>query len=145
VERDKFQKQGALSAFYFILVVAFVLMIRFIARQQGILINGAIGLQVIVGALTTGVAAAGTANVRDCLPGITETSNSLPSQIGAAVAVFGGISTILASYLAKIRGSGEPEFSTIRAREVTSYLRDLEAFVLDHGSYFRDSCFIYCL
>lgn len=32
----------------------------FLARQQRLLINGAIGLQVAVGAVTTGVAAAGT-------------------------------------------------------------------------------------
>ena len=37
------------------------------ARNQGLLINGAIGLQVIVGAITTGVAAAST----NVLPGVT--------------------------------------------------------------------------
>jgi hypothetical protein len=37
-----------------------------LAYQQSIIINGAIGLQVIVGALTTGVAASGTTHV--CSP-----------------------------------------------------------------------------
>ncbi|KAF9777899.1 hypothetical protein BJ322DRAFT_517364 [Thelephora terrestris] len=93
-ERNKFQKRSS---------------------QQSIIINGAIGLQVIVGALTTGVAASGTVH------------------IGAVVAALGGTSTILASYLAKVRGSGEPEFSTIRARELNTFLREVETFLLDHG------------
>ena len=49
------------------------------------------------------------------------------------MASLGAISTILASYLAKVRGSGEPEFSTIHARELNTFLRDIEAFILDHG------------
>lgn len=85
------------------------------ASQQGILINGAIALQVIAGALTTGVAASGSRN------------------IGTAVAALGGLSTILASYLAKVRGSGEPELSTVRTRELNSYLREVETFIMDHG------------
>ncbi|EJF60823.1 hypothetical protein DICSQDRAFT_13100, partial [Dichomitus squalens LYAD-421 SS1] len=47
--------------------------------------------------------------------------------------ILGGMSTLAASYLAKARGSNEPEASTIRARELESYIRDLQAFVLDHG------------
>jgi len=78
------------------------------------MINGAIGLQVIVGAITTGVAAAST-------------------NIGSAVAVLGGISTALASYLAKARGSKEPEFSTIRSRELSTFIREVQAFTMDHG------------
>ena len=50
------------------------------------------------------------------------------------MAVLGGVSTILASYLAKVRGSGEPEFSSIRARELNSFLREIRAFVVDDGS-----------
>ena len=52
------------------------------------------------------------------------------------MASLGAISTILASYLAKVRGSGEPEFSTIHARELNTFLRDIEAFIMDHGPYF---------
>lgn len=85
------------------------------ASQQSILINGAIALQVIAGALTTGVAASGSRN------------------IGTAVAALGGLSTILASYLAKVRGSGEPELSTVRTRELNSFLREVETFIMDHG------------
>jgi len=57
------------------------------------------------------------------------------------VASLGAISTILASYLAKVRGSGEPEFSTIHARELNTFLRDIEAFIMDHGLCLV--CFIY--
>jgi hypothetical protein len=51
------------------------------------------------------------------------------------VAVLGGVSTILASYLAKVRGSGEPEFSSVRSRELSSYLREVHAFIIDDGSF----------
>lgn len=51
------------------------------------------------------------------------------------MAVLGGTSTILASYLAKVRGSGEPEMSSIRSRELDSFLREVDAFVLDQGSF----------
>ena len=52
------------------------------------------------------------------------------------MASLGAISTILASYLAKVRGSGEPEFSTIRARELNTFLREVGAFIIDHGPSF---------
>jgi len=84
------------------------------ARTQGITINGAIALQVLVGAITTGVAA-GAKNV------------------GTSVAILGGLSTTLASYLAKVRGSGEPEFSTLRSRELSTFVRELDDFLTDHG------------
>lgn len=51
------------------------------------------------------------------------------------MAVLGGFSTIFASYLAKVRGSGEPEFSSIRGRELSSFLREVHAFVVDDGSF----------
>ena len=50
------------------------------------------------------------------------------------IAALGAISTLLASYLASVRGSGEPEFSTIRERELNTFLREIEAFIMDHGS-----------
>lgn len=48
--------------------------------------------------------------------------------------MLGGISTTLASYLAKVRGSGEPENSTLRARELSTFIREVNAFKMDHGS-----------
>ncbi|KAF8319950.1 hypothetical protein DL93DRAFT_2053239, partial [Clavulina sp. PMI_390] len=45
----------------------------------------------------------------------------------------GAISTVIATYLAKMRGSGEPELSILKGKELDSYLRELEAFMGDHG------------
>ncbi|KIP02319.1 hypothetical protein PHLGIDRAFT_51350, partial [Phlebiopsis gigantea 11061_1 CR5-6] len=47
--------------------------------------------------------------------------------------VLGGLSTLAASYLAKMRGSNEPEFSTGRCAELENYERELRAYVDDAG------------
>ena len=39
------------------------------------------------------------------------------------------------SYPAKIRGLGEPEFSTLRTRDLNSFLRQVETFIMDRGSF----------
>ena len=70
----------------------------------------------LLGALTTGVAAATTAR---------------STQI--AISILGGSSTLVASYLAKARGSGEPETSIARCKDLEHFVRDCEAFVLDKG------------
>lgn len=85
------------------------------AKQYGMALNVAIGLQVAVGALTTGVAAATTGR---------------STSIG--VSILGGLSTMLASFLAKARGSGEPDFSNLRARELDTFIREADAWILDH-------------
>jgi hypothetical protein len=78
--------------------------------------NIAIGLQVVFGSLTTGLSAA------------------ISSRKGSLItAVFGGILTILATYLARVRGSGEPERSRARAQDFASFIRDMEAAMLDRG------------
>jgi hypothetical protein len=107
------------------------------AKLQGILINTAIGLQVAFGAITTGVAAAasdGARHVRHSSSFLTCGFQPVCSQVGQVIAALGAISTLLASYLASVRGSGEPEFSTIRERELNTFLREIEAFIMDHGS-----------
>ena len=43
------------------------------------------------------------------------------------------MSTLAASYLAKSRGSGEPEASNAMVRDLESFVRDCSAFVLDSG------------
>ena len=43
------------------------------------------------------------------------------------------MSTLAASYLAKARGSNEPEESIRRSQDLNSFIRDCEAFKLDHG------------
>ena len=59
------------------------------------------GLQVLLGALITGIAAAA----------------SLKAARTTTV-LFGGLATLVASFLARIRGSGEPETSRERARDL---------------------------
>ena len=53
-----------------------VLITRLVASQQGLIINGAIGLQVLVSALITGVAASGSRHVRLLLSHMKLFSNS---------------------------------------------------------------------
>jgi hypothetical protein len=45
----------------------------------------------------------------------------------------GALSTLAASYLARARGSGEPEVSNTRVRDLEQFIRDAKAFELDHG------------
>jgi hypothetical protein len=45
----------------------------------------------------------------------------------------GGLSTIVASYLARARGSNEPELSITRVKDLDQFLRDCFAFKMDHG------------
>jgi len=78
--------------------------------------NVAIGLQIILGALTTGISAA--------------TSGKASSL---ATATFGGVLTLLASYLARVRGSGEPERSKARAKDFGNLIRDIDSAIIDRG------------
>ena len=86
------------------------------ARLTGWSLNGAIGLQVVLGTLTTGLSVV--------------TSGK---QTAIMTAILGGISTVLASFLAKMRGSHEPEFSSLRVKELDRFIRECETFILDHG------------
>ncbi|KAI0285713.1 hypothetical protein BC826DRAFT_1050841 [Russula brevipes] len=47
--------------------------------------------------------------------------------------MLGGASTVVASYLARTKGSNEPQFSLLRSQALKHFLREIEAFVLDHG------------
>ena len=38
----------------------------------------------------------------------------------------------MASYLARAKGSNEPDFSRGRARQLKHFLREIDAFILDH-------------
>ncbi|KZV65619.1 hypothetical protein PENSPDRAFT_586556 [Peniophora sp. CONT] len=87
------------------------------ARRLGWTLNTAIGIQVVFGALTTGLGAA-----------LHGGSSSI------AISILGGGSTIVATYLAKVRGSDEPELSRIRVAALDHFIRELKAFDLDHGS-----------
>ncbi len=48
-------------------------------------------------------------------------------------AVLGGLSTIVAAYLARARGSNEPELSISRVKDLEQFIRECEAFKIDHG------------
>lgn len=43
------------------------------------------------------------------------------------------MSTMVASYLARARGSNEPELSITRVKDLDQFLRDCDAFEMDHG------------
>jgi len=54
-------------------------------------------------------------------------------QIGITIPILGGAGTLIASYLARSRGSGEPERSKEYAKEMGQFLRDVDAFLQDFG------------
>ena len=47
--------------------------------------------------------------------------------------ITGGCATIIASFLARARGSHEPEFSIARVKDLEQYIRDCETFTMDYG------------
>ncbi|KAF8896848.1 hypothetical protein CPB84DRAFT_1815864 [Gymnopilus junonius] len=86
------------------------------AKWTGIALNAAIGLQVVIGALTTGLSVVTTGK-----------------QTQVMTAILGGLATIVASYLARARGSNEPELSITRVKDLEQFIRDCEAFKMDSG------------
>ncbi|KDR72994.1 hypothetical protein GALMADRAFT_212965 [Galerina marginata CBS 339.88] len=113
----------------------------FKAKLTGFALNAAIGMQVILGALTTGLSVVTTGHqvgpymrLSRLWPAAHEKSNSLfYAQTQVMTAVLGGIATIVASYLARARGSNEPELSITRVKDLEQFIRDCEAFKMDHG------------
>ncbi|KAF9492379.1 hypothetical protein BDN71DRAFT_1451572 [Pleurotus eryngii] len=86
------------------------------AKLTAYALNIAIGMQVLLGALTTAVSAATSGR-----------STSI------ATSVLGGLATLVASYLARARGSNEPELSITRVKDLEHFKRECEAFIMDHG------------
>ncbi|KAI9451242.1 hypothetical protein F5148DRAFT_552699 [Russula earlei] len=86
------------------------------ASQTDWLQTIAIGLQVLIGALTTALGAA--------LSG---------KNTSVAISILGGTSTLVASYLARTKGSNEPQQSQQRSQALDHFLREINSFVLDHG------------
>jgi hypothetical protein len=86
------------------------------AMLNGWALNLAIGLQVVFGALITGLAAA-----------------IKPSKVGVTTSALGGLSTLTASFLARMRGSNEPELSITRTKDLDQFIRECDAFQLDRG------------
>ncbi len=54
-------------------------------------------------------------------------------QIQVTTSILGGTSTVIASYLARVRNSNEPETSNGRVRDLSEFLRECYAFVEDYG------------
>ncbi|KAG1849960.1 hypothetical protein F4604DRAFT_1687260 [Suillus subluteus] len=86
------------------------------AKWTGYLLNIATGLQILLGALTTGLAAS--------LSG---------KQVSIAITILGAMSTITASLLTRARGLNEPELSNTRVTNLEHFLRDCYAFQTDCG------------
>jgi hypothetical protein len=45
----------------------------------------------------------------------------------------GGMNTLVAAYLARARGSNEPELSITRVKDLEQFIRECQAFQMDHG------------
>ena len=48
----------------------------------------------------------------------------------------GALATLVASYLARARGSNEPDLSIARTKDLEQFIRECQAFQLDHGHKF---------
>lgn len=48
--------------------------------------------------------------------------------------VSAGTSTVVASYIARMRGTNEPQLSMTRVNDLDHFLRDCKAFNMDHGN-----------
>ncbi|KAG2338588.1 hypothetical protein BDR05DRAFT_969020 [Suillus weaverae] len=86
------------------------------AAWTGYALNIAIGLQILLGSLTTGLSAV-----------------TVGKETSVMTAILGALATLVASYLARMRGSNEPELSITRVKDLDQFLRDCKAFQLDHG------------
>jgi SMODS and SLOG-associating 2TM effector domain len=45
----------------------------------------------------------------------------------------GALATLVASYLARARGSNEPELSITRTKDLEQFIRECRSFILDYG------------
>lgn len=88
------------------------------AKWTGYALNVAIGLQVLLGSLTTGLSAL---------------SVSGGASTAKATTALGALATLVASYLARARGSNEPELSITRTKDLDQFIRECRAFRLDNG------------
>jgi hypothetical protein len=88
------------------------------AKWSGYALNLAIGLLVLLGSLTTGLSAL---------------SVSGGKSTAKATTALGALATLVASYLARVRGSNEPELSITRTKDLEQFIRECRSFLLDHG------------
>ncbi|KAL4071935.1 hypothetical protein V8B97DRAFT_1915489 [Scleroderma yunnanense] len=91
------------------------------AKRTNFALNVAVGIQVMLGALLTGLSAV-----------------TVGRQTYVITSILGGVSTLVASYLARSRGSSEPELSIGRVKDLDHFLRDCRAFRTDYGHAIAD-------
>ncbi|SJL06563.1 uncharacterized protein ARMOST_09904 [Armillaria ostoyae] len=91
------------------------------AMMKGYTMNIAIGIQLLVGALTTAISALVTGR-----------------EITIVLPILGGISTLTAAFLTRARGSNEPERSLMVAKDLEQFIRECKAFLVDFGSSTED-------
>ncbi|EDR06024.1 uncharacterized protein LACBIDRAFT_329249 [Laccaria bicolor S238N-H82] len=72
------------------------------------------------------------------MAGCSLSPSFLASITAIATTVLGGLSTIVASYLARARGSNEPELSIARVKDLEQFIRECEAFKMDNGHVYGD-------
>ncbi|KAH8980600.1 ankyrin repeat-containing domain protein [Lactarius hatsudake] len=84
------------------------------AQWRGWALNVAIASQVLVGAMALGATLGG-------------------QDIWVAISILCGVSTFLATYLARTYGSDERRASLLRVKALDHFLREIEAFQLIHG------------
>ncbi|KAF9534016.1 hypothetical protein CPB83DRAFT_844969 [Crepidotus variabilis] len=87
------------------------------AKVAGWMLNIAIGLQVLLGSLTTGLSAVATSGKSMAIP----------------TTILGALATIVASYLARARGLNEPQASIARTKSLDQFIRECKAFDMDCG------------
>lgn len=105
------------------------------ARMTGLALNIAIAAQVLISALITGLSASTgarrvrifSANFEICLRLMTK----LQGQI--VIPILGGVATLVASYLARARGSNEPELNISRTKDLRRFKRKCRALSQDRG------------
>ena len=104
--------------------------------MTGYALNAAIGLQVLISAMITALSAVTTGR-RVCISSITlgksRETQILNCQTQVMTSVLGGTGTVVASYLARARGSNEPELSITRVKDLQKFQRECVAFIEDHG------------
>ncbi|KIM44109.1 hypothetical protein M413DRAFT_443156 [Hebeloma cylindrosporum] len=110
----------------------------FKARITGYALNVAIGLQILLGTLTTGLAVVVSGHRAQVS---TAVLGGFAYRCRTAIffmyiRVLGGFSTLVASFLARARGSNEPELSITRVKDLEQFIRECQAFKMDHGHVF---------
>jgi len=93
------------------------------AKWTGLVLNIAIGLQVLLGSLTTGLSAQAVSGGK---------------STAAATTALGALATLVAAYLARARGSNEPELSTTRTKDLEQFIRECRAFSIGPWSFTWD-------